>query len=120
MPVTVRLVVPVGVDVAVETVRVDEPEPPVTEVVLKAACIVEDTPVTLRFTVPLNAFLGATVMVKLAAAPAVTVCEPGFIERVKFAVPLLFVVVSRLGEMTQPTSERSTSKFTNTVKLRNI
>jgi len=29
-------------------------------------------------------------------------------------------VVSRLGEMTQPASERSTSKLTNTVKLRNI
>ena len=111
---------PVGVEVAVETVRVDEPEPPVIEVVLKVACIEEDAPVALRRTVPLKAFLGATVTLKLAAAPAVTVCEPGLTDSVKFAVPLLFDVVSRLGEITHPASERSRSKLTNTVMLRNI
>ena len=55
-PLTITVEVPVGVETLVDTLSVDEPEAPLTELVLNAACMVEGTPLALRFTVPVKPF----------------------------------------------------------------
>jgi hypothetical protein len=62
VPVTLSVLLPLGVEVAVATVRVEEPES-VTEVGLKLALAPEGKPLALKTTVPVNPFCGVTVIV---------------------------------------------------------
>src|SRR5581483_1561307 len=71
------------VEVEVEMVSVDEPEPPLTAVGLKVPFAPAGNPLTLKLTVPLNPLEGVTVAVKLVLLPATTDCEAGVAERVK-------------------------------------
>jgi hypothetical protein len=83
----VRVDVPVGVLLAVETVRVEFPEP-VTDVGLNWPVAPDGKPLTLRLTVPVNPFKAVTVVVYVVWLPCVTVCELGLAETEKSAVPL--------------------------------
>ena len=60
VPVIVRINVPAGVEAEVETLSVEEPEPPLIEAELKFALAPLGNPLTLRSTVPLNPLLGVT------------------------------------------------------------
>ena len=62
MPVIVRVLVPTGVDVVVEMVNVDVPDP-VTEAGLKFAVTPEGKPLTAKATMPAKPLDGLTVAV---------------------------------------------------------
>lgn len=62
VPVIVNGKLPVGVVLAVVTVKVEEPEV-VTDAGLKLAVAPVGSPLTLRFTVPVNPLVGVTVTV---------------------------------------------------------
>jgi hypothetical protein len=72
---------------AVVTVRVEEPDPPLIEAGLKLAFAPEGKLVALRATVPLNPFCAATVTVYVALLPGATLRELGVAEVVKSGVP---------------------------------
>ena len=60
-------------------------------------------------------------MVKLAFAPAATIWEFGLAASEKFVLPpLLVVVLSRRGEITQPAKERNNSRHSHMIDLRNM
>jgi hypothetical protein len=55
--------VPAGVVLEVETLRVEEPEPPLIDAGLKVPMAPAGSPLTLRLTVSLNPLLGLTLTV---------------------------------------------------------
>jgi len=63
VPVIVRVKAPVGVEADVETLNVEEPEPPLIEVGLKVPEAPLGNPVTLRFTALLKPLSGLTLAV---------------------------------------------------------
>jgi len=63
VPVIVRVKAPVGVEADVETLSVEEPEPPLIEVGLKVPEAPLGNPVTLRFTALLKPLSGLTLAV---------------------------------------------------------
>jgi len=72
----VRVYVPVGVVAAVETVRVELPEP-ASDVGLKLAVAPVGKPFTPRLTVPVKPFRALIDAVKVALFPGATVCALG-------------------------------------------
>ena len=62
VPVVVSVLLPLGVELAVVTVKVEEPEP-LIEVGLKLALAPDGRPLALKVMVPLNPFCGDTVTV---------------------------------------------------------
>jgi hypothetical protein len=71
-----KLNVPEGVFLVVETVRTVFP-PPVIEGGLNAAVVLAGKPLTLKVTTPLNPFMGLTVAVYVVLDPFLTVCAAG-------------------------------------------
>ena len=76
VPFTVSVYVPVGVLVAVRTVRVELPEP-VTEVGLNEPVEFAGRPLTLKVTTPLNPPAAVTVAVYVVLEPRLTLCDEG-------------------------------------------
>lgn len=68
---------PAAVAAVVLIDRTELPEPPATDVGLKAAVAPAGSPLTPRPTVPVNPPLGVMVAVYEAPVPACTVCEAG-------------------------------------------
>jgi hypothetical protein len=60
VPLTVNVYVPAAVEEVVDTLRVEEPEPPPTEEGLKVTLAPVGTPVAVRLTVPVKPFWGDT------------------------------------------------------------
>jgi len=80
LPVTDRVVFPLGVELAVHTLSVEEP-PPVIELGLKLLLAPAGNPLIPRFIVPLNP--GDAVTVLLVHVPATTGCEADVADREK-------------------------------------
>jgi hypothetical protein len=78
--------VPTGVELPVETLSVEEPEPP-TEVGLKLPLAPLGNPLTLKLTLAVKPPDDVTVAVYEVPAPAVTVCELGVAEMAKSPPP---------------------------------
>jgi hypothetical protein len=78
--------------VAEEQDSVDDPEPPVMLVELRVHVRPEDG-LLVRATVPVNPFTGATVIVDVPEAPALTVTEVGLAEMVKSTTFTVMVAV---------------------------
>jgi hypothetical protein len=76
LPIMVRLNVPVGVCLVVETVKTEFP-PPVIEVGLKVPVAFAGKPLTLKVTAPLNPFTGVATAVYVVLDPFFTVCAAG-------------------------------------------
>lgn len=76
LPTMVRLNVPVGVCLVVETVKTEFP-PPVIEIGLKVPVAFAGKPLTLKVTTPLNPFTGVTTAVYVVLAPLLTFCVAG-------------------------------------------
>lgn len=68
----------------VETDKLEVPEP-CTDAALKLALAPVGNPLTLRLTFPVKPPDGVTVVVYEVTAPAVTVCEAGVGDKLKFA-----------------------------------
>ena len=85
VPVIVSGKVPVGEFAGVETVSVDVPDP-VTVGGLNVPVAPAGNPLTENVTVPLNALVPATVVVKVVPAPCRIDCEAGAAEIVKSGV----------------------------------
>jgi len=85
VPVMVNGKVPVGEFAGVVMLSVDVPEP-VTVGGLNVPVAPEGNPVTENVTVPLNALIPATVVVKVVPAPCRIDCEAGAAETVKSGV----------------------------------
>src|SRR4051812_25099220 len=88
VPVMVSVYVPACTLVVVLTVKVEEPDP-LIEVGLKLPVAPAGNPLTLRLTLPVNPFNAPTVVVYDVPLPAVTVCDDGLAERVKFGTGAL-------------------------------
>lgn len=71
VPVMVTVKAPAEVELVVETVRVELPEP-VTEVGLKVPAAPLGNPLTLRLTVPVKPFSAPMLIVYVVLLPAVT------------------------------------------------
>ena len=63
VPVIVSVNAPVGVALDVETVSADDPDPPLIDVGLNEPLAPLGSPLTLRFTAPVNPLIGLTVAV---------------------------------------------------------
>lgn len=103
--VTVMVIFPTGVALAVDTVKTADPEPPVMEVLSKLARTFEFDEEELSDTVPVKPLTAWTVIVKLVEPPAVTDWVVGFADKVNSELlPPLPVVdpTVRRGEITQP------------------
>jgi len=83
VPVMVSVEVANGVEAVVETIKIEDPEPPLIEAGLKLAVAPVGKPLTTRDTVPVNPLNGATLAVYVVFAPAFTVCELGVAENIK-------------------------------------
>src|SRR5579872_152014 len=94
LPVTVNGYVPAAVEALVGMVSVEFPEV-LTAAGLKPGVVPAGSPVALRETEPLNPFTAATLAVKVAVFPAVTVAEAGVAVSVK----------SCMGEVTQKVTD---------------
>ena len=102
--VMVIVTLPAGVVVAVETVRVAEPEPPVMVVLSKLAVMFVLEEEALSDTVPVKPFTAETLMAKVAELPAVITWEVGLAEseNSELPPPLPVPKTLRRGEITQP------------------
>ena len=102
--VIVIVTLPAGVVVAVETVRVAEPEPPVMVVLSKLAVMFVLEEEALSDTVPVKPFTAETLMVKVAEPPAVITWEVGLAdsENSELLPPLPPPETVRRGDITQP------------------
>jgi hypothetical protein len=102
--VTVMVTLPDVVVVAVETVRVAEPDPPVIVVLSKLAVMFVLEEEALSDTVPVKPFTAETVMAKVAEPPAVITWEVGLADKLNSELPPLPGVepTVRRGEITQP------------------
>jgi hypothetical protein len=78
-PLAVRVIVkvPVGVELEVDMLSVEDPEPPLTDGGLKLPVAPLGSPLTLSETALLKPLSDAIETEKLVLPPAVTVCEPG-------------------------------------------
>lgn len=76
VPIMVKVNVPAGVFLVVETVKTEFP-PPVIEVGLKIPVAFAGKPLTLKVTTPLNPFCGLTVAVYVVLAPLLMFCAAG-------------------------------------------
>lgn len=76
VPIMVRLNVPVGVCLVVETVKTEFP-PPVIDGGLNVPVVFAGKPLTLKVTTPLNPFTGVTTAVYVVLAPFLTFCAAG-------------------------------------------
>ncbi len=81
--VMVIVTLPAGVVVAVETVRVAEPDPPVMVVLSKLAVMFVLEEEALSDTVPVKPFTAETLMTKVAEPPAVITWEVGLADKRK-------------------------------------
>ena len=88
----VKVNVPVGVFLPVETVRVECPLP-VTEGGLNMPVAFAGKPLTPKVTTPLNPFTAFTFAVYVVLAPLLTVCVEGDAERVKLDTTSVTVVL---------------------------
>jgi hypothetical protein len=101
--VTVMVTLPDVVAVAVETVRVAEPDPPVMVVLSKLAVMFVLEEEALSDTVPVKPFTAETLMAKVAELPAVITWEVGLADKLNSELPPLPVEPTlRRGEITQP------------------
>ena len=102
--VTVMVILPDVAVVAVETVRVAEPDPPVMVVLSKLAVMFVLEEEALSDTVPVKPFTAETVMAKVAELPAVITWEVGLAEseNSELLPPLPVPETLRRGEITQP------------------
>jgi hypothetical protein len=104
-PVMVNVKLPEAVELIVDTVRVDDPDP-LTEDGLKLPVAPLGSPLMLNDTVPLNPFKADAEIVKLAPLPATTDCDAGVAESEKSGEAVLTSCQSAgtLGG-SQPTSD---------------
>ena len=79
--VTVMVTLPDGAELAVETVRVAEPDPPVMVVLSKLAVMFVLEEEALSDTVPVKPFTAETLMAKVAELPAVITWEVGLADK---------------------------------------
>jgi hypothetical protein len=93
VPVIVRVYVPVGVVVAVETVSVELPEVE-TDAGLKLAVAPVGKPLRLRFTVSVKPFSAPMVVVYVVLLPGAVICEPGVAEMLKSGLATTRVTVA--------------------------
>ena len=92
LPIMVRLNVPEGVFLVVETVKTEFP-PPVTEGGANVPVVFAGKPLTLKVTTALNPFCGLTVAVYVVLAPFLTVCTAGDGTTVKLDTDSVTVVL---------------------------
>jgi hypothetical protein len=112
-PFKIKVEFPVRMVPDVSTVRVTEPVPPLTEVLLRLGDKPDATEFKLKFTVPVNPFSAITVTVSIAGVPAVTVCGFGSAEIVNSVLVgpgLVPPLTASRGEMTQPASATASSR----------
>jgi hypothetical protein len=102
--VTVMMTLPDVAVLAVETVRVAEPDPPVMVVLSKLAVMFVLEEEALSDTVPVKPFTAETLMAKVAEPPAVITCEVGLADKLNSELlpPLPVPFTVRRGEITQP------------------
>ena len=102
--VIVIVTLPDEAPVAVETVRVAEPEPPVMVVLSKLAVMFVLEEEALSDTVPVKPFTAETLIAKVAELPAVITWEVGLAEseNSELLPPLPVPDTLRRGEITQP------------------
>jgi hypothetical protein len=93
VPVIVKVYVPRGVEVAVEIVRDEDPEPLAIEVGLRVPVEPLGTPVTVSATVPLNPVPGETSTEKTILLPGFTACQAGVADIEKFGTTTTKVTV---------------------------
>ena len=102
--VTVMMTLPDVAVLAVETVRVAEPDPPVMVVLSKLAVMFVLEEEALSDTVPVKPFTAETLMAKVAELPAVITWEVGLADKLNSELlpPLPVPFTVRRGEITQP------------------
>jgi len=102
--VTVMMTLPDVAVLAVETVRVAEPDPPVMVVLSKLAVMFVLEEEALSDTVPVKPFTAETLMAKVAELPAVMTWEVGLADKLNSELlpPLPVPFTVRRGEITQP------------------
>jgi len=102
--VTVMMTLPDVAVLAVETVRVAEPDPPVMVVLSKLAVMFVLEEEALSDTVPVKPFTAETLMAKVAELPAVITWEVGLADKLNSELlpPLPVPFTERRGDITQP------------------
>jgi len=102
--VTVMMTLPDVAVLAMETVRVAEPDPPVMVVLSKLAVMFVLEEEALSDTVPVKPFTAETLMAKVAELPAVITWEVGLADKLNSELlpPLPVPFTDRRGDITQP------------------